>query len=131
MTDKTEQYNAHGTVPHPLSTRVSWWPENRAPAQVRTMCDSIWHDRDTRVQWWLGCCSVAENPSGFPVFHHIFAQAKVGRYWWGLAYQRGARDLAVHDVRDDLLAEVVAVGVLGPHSPVRDQIPGEPVPVAA
>lgn len=115
MTDeRTEAYNAHGTKPHPLSTRVSLWPAEKAPTDVRTMCDRLWPERDSRVHWWFGCCSVAENPTGFPLFVRTFSQAKVGRYWWALAFEKSTH-LEVRDVRDDLLA--ATVDYLGPMAP--------------
>lgn len=89
-----------GTPPDKLSSRVSWWPEHKAPESVKAVCDRIWQDRDSRVTWWFGCCGVAENPDGFPMFLKPIKTARVGHYWFALTFERPGTRYQVTDIRD-------------------------------
>lgn len=93
-------------VPDPQSTRVSWWPQDKAPSAVVRMIDRLWTERDMRVRWWFGVCAAGPNPDGFPRFVNYMRQVRVGPYWWGLAFQKERTHYEITDPTKEELAEL-------------------------
>lgn len=95
-------------VPDPQSARISWWPQEAAPARLVKMIDRLWTVRDTRVRWWFGICAAGPHPDGFPRFINYMRQVRVGDYWYGLAFQKEHAHYEVSDLTKEELSELEA-----------------------